>query len=134
MIDDWDFDTSEYDIEEFPYIDGVFYTYGIDMSKPLDERREEEIVVLETKFDAQKVSKIHNGVALNADYTIYWPLESNPESQGMWDKWMPIPVKRGMKFRGMANGVLIEGVVEIVVPSQLGRASCDVKVTTETEY
>lgn len=134
MIDNWDFDISELDIEEYPYIDGIFYTYDVDMSKPLDERIPEEVLVLETRFDAQEAAKLHNGMALNADYSIFWPLEPNPESHGAWDKYMPINVKRGMRFRGIADGILIEGEVELVIPSQLGGAKCYIKVTSESEY
>lgn len=130
-MDDFDFDISELGIEEYPWIDGVFYTYDVDMNKPLDERVPEEVEVFRTKFDAQRAAKMHNGVALNADYTIYWHLIENPEYKDLSDKYMPIPVKRGMRFKGIADGVLIDGVVEIVVPSQLGGASCDIKVTTE---
>lgn len=134
MIDDWDFDISELGMEEYPYIDGVFYTYETDMSKPLDERVPEEVIVLETKFDAQESARLHNGMALNADYAIFWPLENNPEAHGAWNKYMPINVKRGMRFRGIANGVLIDGEIELVLPSQLGGAKCYIKVTSESEY
>ena len=134
MIDDFDFDFSELDIEEYPYIDGVFYSYEIDMEKPLNERKPEEYIVLETRFDAQEAAKLHNGMALNADYSIFWPLELNPDSHGAFDKYLDIPVKRGMRFRGIAGGVMIDGEVELVIPSQLGGAKCYIKVTTETDY
>lgn len=134
MIDDWDFDISELGIEEYPYIDGEFYSYEVNLEKPLDERVSEEAVVFETRFDAQEAAKLHNGMALNADYAIFWPLEINPESHGMYDKYVDTPVKRGMRFRGIANGVLIDGEVELVVPSQLGGAKCYIKVTSESEY
>lgn len=124
----------DYNITEYPWTDGVFYTYETDTSKPLDERIPEEVIVLETVFDAQRASKLHNGMSNGANYTIYWPLTPNEESQGSWDKFMPIPVKRGMRFRGVAWGLLIEGEVEIVRPSQLGGCSCDVKVLTESDY
>lgn len=129
-----DFDISDLNIVEYPWIDGVFYTYEVNEQLPLDERVAEEVEVLRTIFDAQRAAKLHNGSANGADYTIYWPLELNPESEGSWDKYMPIPVRRGMRFRGIAWGVLIEGEVEIVRPSQLGGCSCDVKVITESEY
>lgn len=131
MIDD--FDISALGMADFPYIDGVFYTYEVDKSKPLNERVPTEVIVLETNFDAQRSAKLHNGMSNGANYTIYWPLELNPDSVGSWDKYMPIPVKRGMRFRGEANGVMINGEVEIVRPSQLGGASCDIKVLTETK-
>ena len=124
----------DYNITEYPWIDGVFYTYMTDMSKPLDQRIPEEVIVLETRFDAQRSAKLANGSALNADYTIYWPLTENKESQGSWDKFEDIPVKRGMRFRGIAWGLMLDGVVEIVRPSQLGGCSADIKITTESEY
>lgn len=124
----------EYNVVEYPWIDGVFYTYETDVEKPLDERVSEEVVVLETDFDAQRSAKLHNGNSNGANYTIYWPLTENPESKDSWDKYEDIPVKRGMRFRGVAWGVLIEGEVEIVRPSQLGGCSCDIKVLTESEY
>ena len=133
MIDDFDFDFSELGIEEYPYIDGVFYTYETDMSKPLDERVPEEVIVLETIFDAQRSAKLHSGISIAADYTIYWPLTENKDAQGSWDKFEDIPVKRGMRFRGIAWGVLIDGEVEIVRPSQLGGCSADIKVVTESD-
>lgn len=133
MIDDFDFDISELGLEEYPYIDGIFYAYEVDTKKPLDQRVPEEYVVLETKFDAQESARLHNGIALNVDYAIFWPLEPNPEAQGSWDKYMPINVKRGMRFKGIADGVLIDGEVELVVPSQLGGAKCYIKVTDESE-
>lgn len=123
----------DYDVVEYPFIGGVFYTYETDMKKPLDQRIPEEVVVLETVFDAQRAAKLHNGISNGADYTIYWPLTPDLESQDSWDKYMPINVKRGMRFRGIAFGVLIEGEVEIVRPSQLGSCSADVKVLTESK-
>ena len=43
-------------IQEYPF-NGSFYTYGIDMTKPLTERVEEEVLVLETKCDIQEAKK-----------------------------------------------------------------------------
>ena len=134
MIDDLDFDISERGEDEDPYIDGVFYTYEVDEDADLDKRIPQEVLVLETHFDAQEAAKLHNGMALNVDYAIFWPLEPNPESHGAWDKYMPINVKRGMRFRGIADGVLIDGEVELVIPSQLGGAKCYIKVTSESDY
>lgn len=131
MIDD--FDISSLDMADFPF-EGYFYTESVDESLPLDEQTAQEILVEEVKCDIQRSAKLHNGVALNADYTIYWVLEENPESTYANDRYMPIKVRRGMKFRGMMYGYLVEGTVEIVRASQLGGVSCDIKVTTESEY
>lgn len=126
-----DFDISELDMNDFPYY-GKFYDWSIDMDAPLDERTPKETLVFETRCDIQRSAKLHSGSLLGADYTIYWPLEENPDATGTIDKYGPILVRRGMKFRGESYGYTIEGEIEIVRPSQLGGCSCDVKVKTET--
>lgn len=120
-------------IAKYPWIDGVFYTYEVDEDMPLDQRVPMEVEVFRTIFDAQRSAKLHNGNANGADYTVYWPLNPNPYSEGSWDEYESIPVRRGMRFRGYAWGVLIHGEVEIIRPSQLGMCSCDVKVLTESD-
>lgn len=131
MIDD--FDISAFGMDDFPF-EGAFYDYEIDESLPLDERVPQEVLVQEVRCDIQRSAKLHNGVMLGADYTVYWALEENPESTYSNDKYMPIKVRRGMKFRGMMYGYLVEGVVEIVRASQLGGCSADIKTVTESEY
>lgn len=127
---DFDFDISELDMVEYPY-EGAFYRKEIDLSKPPVEQTEEEVEVLSTICDIQRSARLHVGGLLAADYTVYWPLESNANATGSVDKFADIPVRRGDTFRGMFYGYLVEGVVEIVRPSQLGGASCDIKVIKE---
>lgn len=130
MIDD--FDISSLDMTDFPF-EGAFYDYVEDEDAPLNERVPKEALVEEVRCDIQRSAKLHNGIMLGADYTVYWALEPNPESIYDNDKYMPIKVRRGMHFRGMMYGYLVEGVVEIVRVSQLGGCSCDIKVTDESE-
>lgn len=118
-------------IAKFPYL-GEFFTYEIDMNAPLDKREPKENIVFKTICDIQHASKMHNGIALNMDYTIYWPLERNEESTCTVDYYKDILVRRGMRFRGIFYGYEVVGEVENVRPSQLGQASCDIKVVTES--
>lgn len=62
-------------MQEYPF-DGVFYTYGIDGSKPADQQVEEEIIVLETKCDIQGAQKEDSGVISNA-YNVYFPFDKS---------------------------------------------------------
>lgn len=128
-----EFSIAELDMADFPF-EGAFYTFEIDESLPLDERVPKEVLVFETVCDIQHSSKLHNGAMLGVDYTIYWPLELDPDSEGTVDKYGPIPVRRGMIFRGIMYGYEVYGTVENVRVSQLGGANADIKITTETEY
>lgn len=130
MIDD--FDISAFGMDDFPF-EGAFYEYIEDDDAPLDKRVSHEVLVEEVRCDIQRSAKLHNGIMLGADYTVYWALEDNPESTYANDRYMPIKVRRGMKFRGVMYGYLVEGVVEIVRASQLGGCSADIKIVTESE-
>ena len=126
-----DFDIDSFDdFEEYPY-HGKFLKYVVDQTKPLDEQVEEEVLIFETKCDIQKRSGLRQSNLLAADYTIYFPLELNPESTGTIDKYKDCGVRRCHIFKGEFYGNLIEGVVEMVRPSQLGSMSVDIKVVTE---
>lgn len=125
-----EFDISMLDASDFPY-HGAFYKYVEDDSKPLDEREPEEVLVYETVMDCQKRSGLRQSSLIAADYTIYFPLELNPNATGTVDKYLDCGVRRGHTFRGEFYGNTIEGVVEMVRPSQLGGMSVDIKVVTE---
>lgn len=130
MIDE--FDISMLDVTDFPF-HGAFYTFEIDDDKPLDQRVPEEVLVFETDCDIQKNSRLHNGSMIGADYSVYFPLPLNPDSDDTSDKYGPVMLRRGMIFRGTGYGYTYEGEVEIVRMSQLGGCSVDIKVTTESE-
>lgn len=121
-------------ISKFPY-NGAVYTFVVDEDAPLDEREPEEVTVQEMKCDIQRQGARRNGVFLGAGYTVYYPLDPNPDWDGndMATKYMPIKVKRGMTFKGNDSLYHIEGEIEFVRFSQLGQASFDVKVSTESD-
>lgn len=127
----WDFNINEKEFVEYPYT-GYFYEIVMDDSLPLDQRVPTEKVVFETICDIQKSSRLHTLNLLAADYTIYFPLELNPDATGTEDKYGPILVRRGHRFRGVFYGYTLEGVVEFVRPSQLGACSVDIKINTES--
>lgn len=99
------------EIQEYPF-DGVFYTTAVDMTKPLDERVEEEVVVLETKCDITEASHDRYGEFLRAAYSVFVPFDKTAEK--------PITVNRGVLFRADMYGLPIEGKIVGVFPSQLG--------------
>lgn len=96
-------------LQEYPF-DGVFYFMGEDESKPLDQRVEEEIIVLETKCDIQGAQKEDSGIISNS-YNVYFP----------FDKSKGINIKKDMLFRGSMYGYSIKGAKVIdIIPTQLG--------------
>lgn len=99
------------EIEEYPFT-GVFYTSDIDRDRPLEEQVEEEVVVLETKCDIMEASHSRVGDFIKAVYSIFVPFDKTLVD--------PINVNRGLMFRANDYGLLIEGKVEGVFPSQLG--------------
>lgn len=114
----------------FPY-HGAFYKYEIDESASLNQQEATEILVYETDTDVQKRSGIRQSNLFIAEYTIYFPLESNPGATGAIDRYKDCGVRRGMTYRGEFYGQIIEGQVEFIRPSQLGAMSVDIKVVTE---
>lgn len=109
-----------HEIEEYPFT-GEFYTSTVDMTKPLDERGETEVVVLSTVCDITEASHERYGGFVTAVYSIFVPFDKSAED--------PIPVNRGMMFRANDYGVLVAGKVAGVFPSQLGGFVAYVEVT-----
>lgn len=103
-------------LEEYPFI-GAFYDYGVDDSKPLDEQVEEEILILETKCDIQHSSKSDANGIITAGFNVYFP----------FDKGEGVAIKRGMTFKGNSYGLVVNGRVISVSPSQLGGVECFVE-------
>lgn len=123
------------DIVKYPFV-GAFYTYEDyeDLEDiPLDERTPKEVLVFETPCDVQKRQGIRQGAHIAAEYTVYFPLTKNPDSKSTVDKYAPVLVRRGHKFRGEAYGYTYEGIVNMVRLSQLGQCSCDIRVETESD-
>lgn len=125
-----DFDISGLDMADFPY-HGKFVKYEVDTSLDLDQQAEAEMLVFETDCDIQRRAGLRQSNLLAADYTIYFPLSLNPDATGTVDKYKDCGVRRGHTFRGEFYGNTVEGVVEMVRPSQLGAMSVDIKVVTE---
>lgn len=120
----------DFELTDFAY-HGYFFKYEIDTSLDLDQQEEQEVLVFETDCDIQKRAGLRQSNLLAADYTIYFPLSLNPDATGTVDKYLDCGVRRGHTFRGEFYGNTIEGIVEMVRPSQLGGMSVDIKVITE---
>lgn len=127
-----EFDISLLDMADFPF-HATFYTYEVDMDAPLDEREPKEKLVFETVADIQKRSGLRQNTALLAEYTCYFPLAVNPDSECTCDKYGPALIRRGMTIRAEGYGYTYEGIVEMIRFSQLGGCSCDFRVSTETD-
>ena len=97
-----------HEITEFPFV-GRVYDSQIDYSKPLDEQKEEEVLVLEMPCDIQESGKQLTST-ITATYSVYFP----------FDKEIPLPIKRGMTFKSEMYGLVVNGEVKGVFPSQLG--------------
>lgn len=95
---------------EYP-CDGIFSRSFIDESKPLDEREEEMIEILQTECDIQEASHI-NGQFIKAAYEIYFPTK------------VDVTVKNGDYFIGHINGLEVNGRVIGVFPSLLHGCKC----------
>lgn len=103
--------------EDYPF-DGAFYDYGVDESKPLDEQVEEEILILETKCDIQTAQKSDSGGNITNSFNVYFPMNVKSDT---------LKLKRGMKFRGNAYGLEVNGTLISAAPSQLGGVECYVE-------
>lgn len=93
-------------LKEYPFR-GTFYTTDIDTSLPLDERVETETIILETPCDIQETQgKLYNTLV----FAVYFP----------FDKDKGINITRGMKFRGVAYKLVVDGKVGSIFPTQMG--------------
>ena len=97
-------------LKEFPF-DAHFYRVGIDESLPLDQQREEKIVVLETKCDIQEASHSYSSGFISASYSVYIPFDANIDK---------LDIRLGDSFESDAYGLRVNGKVTGVFPSQLG--------------
>lgn len=97
------------EIENYPY-DGVFYRTEIDEDAPLDEREEKEVIVFETKCDITESSHSWSREFIWAKYAIYFPFDKEKDT---------IEVRLGDFFRANVHGLMVNGKVVGVFPSQL---------------
>lgn len=96
-------------ISEYPYR-GRFYYTSVDMSLPMDQRVPEEVTVLDTECDMQEAGSNVTGGITNASFSIYFPFDAEGT----------MPVRRGHMFRGEMYGMVVDGEVIGVFPTQLG--------------
>lgn len=96
-------------ISEYPY-SGRFYRTVIDTGLPLDQRVPTEETVLETECDIQEAGSNVTGGITNASFSIYFPFDTEGT----------MPVRRGHMFRGEMYGMVVDGEVIGVFPTQLG--------------
>ena len=108
--------TDLYGMEEFPYR-GKFYTMEIDESKPLDQREPTEVLVLEAECDIQEAGSNRTKGMIDASFSIYFP----------FDRESALPVRRGQYFHGEMYGMVVDGLVIGVFPTQLGGCTVYVK-------
>jgi len=99
-------------IQDYPF-NGVFYTVGVDESKPLDQQVEEKVVLFETMCDISEASHSWSGDFIFAKYVVYFPFDKDSE----------IKVRLGDLFESNMYGLNINGKVVGVFPSQLGGVS-----------
>lgn len=102
-------------LDTFPY-EGTFFRTFVDESKPLDERKEERIDLLTIKCDIQG-NRSGMGYFLNASFSIYIP----------WDVNDKLPFKRGDLFESNIFGMIVNGEIIGIYPSQLGGCSIYIK-------
>lgn len=97
-------------LEDYPYR-GQFYRIGIDDSKPLDEQEEEKIIIYETVCDITESSHSWSRNFIWAKYAVYFPYNKEPNE---------IEVRLGDLFEADVYGLMVNGKVVGVFPSQLG--------------
>lgn len=96
--------------QDYPYY-GYFYRVGIDEDLPLDQQKEEKIVVFETRCDITESSHSWSRNFIWAKYAIYFPFDKDIED---------IAVRMGDLFEANLYGLIVNGKVVGVFPSQLG--------------
>lgn len=99
----------------YPF-EGVFYSYAVDESVPLEERQQSETEVLRVSCDIQEYSKSGANGVLVAAYNVYF----------LFDTTVGVPIKRGMIFKGDMYGVAVRGIVTGLFPTQLGGCICQI--------
>lgn len=102
--------TNRHSLQEYPFT-AVFFTVDIDESKPLDQQREERIIILETECDITEASHSYSTNFISAKYSVYIPFDASEEE---------VLVQAGQSFEADMYGMRVNGKVVGVFPSQLG--------------
>lgn len=106
-------------LQDYPYF-GQFFRIEIDESKPLDEQIEERVIIFETDCDITESSHSWSRNFIWAKYAIYFPFDKDTEE---------IEVKLGDLFEADMHGLIVNGKVVGVFPSQLGGVTVYVQDT-----
>lgn len=106
-------------LQNYPYF-GQFYRIGIDDSLPLDEQIEERIIVFETECDITESSHSWSRNFIWAKYAVYFPFDKSEDD---------IEVRLGDLFEANIHGLVVNGKVVGVFPSQLGGVTVYVQDT-----
>ena len=106
-------------LQNYPYF-GQFYRIGIDDSLPLDEQIEERIIVFETECDITESSHSWSRNFIWAKYVVYFPFDKSEDE---------IDVRLGDLFEANIHGLVVNGKVVGVFPSQLGGVTVYVQDT-----
>lgn len=106
-------------LQNYPYF-GQFYRIGIDDSLPLDEQIEERIIVFETECDIIESSHSWSRNFIWAKYAVYFPFDKSEDE---------IEVRLGDLFEANIHGLVVNGKVVGVFPSQLGGVTVYVQDT-----
>ncbi len=108
-------------LQEYPF-EGEFYYIGIDESLPLEERVEVEMLRLKTLCDIQEASHTVKSNFIDATYTIYIPFDKDNEK---------VVIRRGDTFKADMYGLMVDGKVIGVFPSQMGGITVYIKDVTK---
>lgn len=106
-------------LSDYPYR-GQFSRIMVDESKPLDEQVGEKVVVFETDCDVTESSHSWSNNFIWAKYAVYFSYDKDNDA---------ILVQMGDTFEASINGMVVNGKVVGVFPSQLGGVTCYVQDT-----
>ena len=96
--------------QEYPFT-AVFFTIEIDESKPIDQQRDERVVIMETECDITEASHSYSTNFISAKYSVYIPFNNDEDE---------VLVRAGQSFEADMYGMRVNGKVVGVFPSQIG--------------
>lgn len=106
-------------LNDYPFY-GKFYEIFIDKTKPLNQQKAEKRVIFETKCDIQESSHSWSNNFIWAKYAIYFPFDVSSDT---------VKIKLGDYFEGDIYGLIVNGKVVGVFPSQLGGVTAYIQDT-----
>ncbi|MEE1082193.1 MAG: hypothetical protein UH850_00405 [Paludibacteraceae bacterium] len=97
-------------LQDYPHY-GYFYTVEVDESKPLDQQKEEKMIIFETVCDITESSHSWSRNFIWAKYAVYFPFNTDVDE---------LNITLGNLFEADLYGMRVNGKVVGVFPSQLG--------------